>query len=203
MVLQLPDGLAPLLATGNSKNVPRLFRRYLSTMLHVKNWYETDVFDPQSKGYRSASAVRSMHRRIGEIMNTKFSKKIGQDKIWANQHDMALTQWAFIGLVILYPKQCGLHPATKDELEDLNYFWRVIGHVMGIEDRFNLCDGNYDETYALHKLVLDKDYSPWCSKGGKLDFKDNEEDLLEVNENMPLGLQTKYHCPQGNLPCPS
>jgi len=94
-------------------------------------------------------------------MNRKTGRKIGEnDNIWVSQFDMALTQWAFIGILILYPKQCGLHPTTKQEVEELIYFWRVMGYLNGIEDRFNTCSGNYEETYTCFKIIWDEIYKP-------------------------------------------
>ena len=43
MVLQLPRGLAPLLATGNHDDVPKLFKRYVSTQIRVRSWYVCPV----------------------------------------------------------------------------------------------------------------------------------------------------------------
>lgn len=37
-VVQLPYGLGPLLATGQSRDTSHLFSRYLSTLMHVTAW---------------------------------------------------------------------------------------------------------------------------------------------------------------------
>jgi hypothetical protein len=161
LVLQLPRGLVPLLATGNHDNVAKLFKRYLSTQQRVRSWYESDPFDPESSAYKNLRAVRAMHQHVLKLMNGKTGRVIGKDKnIWVSQYDMALTQWAFIGILILYPKECGLHPATKQELGQLIYFWRVMGYLNGIEDQFNLCHGYYDETFTLFQIVWEKIYKP-------------------------------------------
>lgn len=160
-MLQLPRGLAPLLATGNHDDVSKLFKRYLSTQQRVRSWYEEDPFDPETSAYKNLRAVRALHQNVLKLMNTKTGRVIGKDKnIWVSQYDMALTQWAFIGILILYPKECGLHPATKQELEELIHFWRVMGYLNGIEDRFNLCGGNYDYTYTLFHAIWEQVYKP-------------------------------------------
>ncbi|XP_074604192.1 uncharacterized protein LOC141857600 [Brevipalpus obovatus] len=158
MVVQLPSGLEPLLATGNSKDIPKLFRRYLSTIVHVRSWYEEDPYKEGSKAYKSIRQVRRMHARACEMMNKKTGRVIGRDRIWVSQWEMAITQWAFIGVLILYPKDCGGHSLSDGDLELLNYFWRFIGYLHGIEDRFNICNGNLRESRALYKLILDREY---------------------------------------------
>ena len=138
---------------------PHLF--FSSSFRFPNNRYESDPFDPQSPAYKHLRVVRGMHQNVCKVMNGNTGRKIGEsDNIWASQYDMALTQWAFIGILILYPKQCGLHPASKTELEELIYFWRVMGYLNGIEDRFNICVGNYEETYTLFRLIWEEIYKP-------------------------------------------
>ncbi|CAG2103852.1 unnamed protein product [Medioppia subpectinata] len=160
MIIQIPSGLAPLLATGNSETVAKLFRRYLSTLIHVRNWYESNPFDTQSVAFKSIQKVRAMHKRVAQLMNTRPKTDTIKDKLWLNQYDFAMTQWAFIGPVILYPEECGLRPATAQDIDDLCYLWRVIGYCMGIEDKYNLCSANIEEDRELCRLLFDRDYRP-------------------------------------------
>ena len=161
LVLQPPRGLAPLLATGNHDTVARLFKRYMSTQQRVRSWYESDPFDPKSAAYRNVRTVRSLHQNVYKLMNTKTGRCVGKhDNVWVSQYDMALTQWAFIGILIMHPLECGLHPATKEELTSLIHFWRVMGYLNGIEDRFNLCEGDYDYTRLLFEKVWEQVYRP-------------------------------------------
>lgn len=48
---------------------------------------------------------------------------------------MALTQFGFMGYVIVKGPQIGIHNATHEELEGLIHLWRVVGYILGIEDR--------------------------------------------------------------------
>ena len=105
LVIQFPCGLAPLLATGNSSTVPKLFRRYLSTLVHTRKFYESDPFIRGSTSWKTVQQVRRwkiilsnhnkiifisivrMHKNVGHLMNTKYSDKLGNKKgIWMNQH---------------------------------------------------------------------------------------------------------------------
>ena len=45
-------------------------------------------------------------------------------------------------------------------MEGLIHFWRVMGYMNGIEDRFNLCNGDYDFTYTLFRVVWEQVYKP-------------------------------------------
>lgn len=173
LILQLPDGLEPLLSTGNSKDIPSLYKRYLSTILHVKSWYTDDVFNPETKGYKSIRQVRAMHRRVQQLMNDKFDVggTDGKKRIWMNQYDVSMTQFAFIGLAMLYPKKSGLIAASERELELINYYWRVLGWLMGIEDEYNMClFDDYKDIREFNRLVFEHEYKEKfveqpCDKG--------------------------------------
>ncbi|CAG2113457.1 unnamed protein product [Medioppia subpectinata] len=160
LVLYHSDGLAPLAVTGNSSNVQKLFRRYLSTMIHVKYWYEFDPFDSDSKAYKSLKHVRGLHRQVSAKMNASGGRVEGRDRLWIPQYGMAGAQFSFIGLVALFPKQCGLHSLTDEDFDSLLYFWRVIGYCLGTDDRFNLCSGSADEVVQLCHLIWTEDWYP-------------------------------------------
>lgn len=51
------------------------------------------------------------------------------------QKDMALTQLAFMGFAVARGEKIGLHNITEDEYLCFIHRWRVIGYLMGIEDR--------------------------------------------------------------------
>lgn len=161
LILQLPDGLEPLLSTGNSKDIPSLYKRYLNTILHVNSWYDDDIFNPETKGYKSIRQVRAMHKRVQHIMNEKFNVKDmhNNERIWFNQYDVAMTQFAFIGLGMLFPHKSAMILASKEELESINYYWRVLGYLMGIDDRFNCCQfDNYEDIKEFNRLIFQHEY---------------------------------------------
>lgn len=60
--------------------------------------------------------------------------------VWVNQFDMAVTQFAFVGLVVTYPEKFGIHSATEDDLNGFLHLWRTLGHLLGIHDKFNYCN---------------------------------------------------------------
>lgn len=67
--------------------------------------------------------VRRMHRNV----NANFGR--------ISQRDLAVTQFGFVGFAFLKFKLLGL---PKDGLEGIVHFWRVIGHLMGIQERWVL-----------------------------------------------------------------
>lgn len=161
LILQIPDALEPLLSTGKSKDIPSLFDRYLSTIIHVRSWYTDDIFDPSTKGYKSIRQVRAMHRNVQRIMNEKFTVKdhYGRTRAWMTQYDVAITQFSFLGLALIHPEKCGLIAATEEELELIAYYWRVLGHMMGLELEFNTFQ--YDRYEDIHKfltLMFDQEF---------------------------------------------
>lgn len=50
-----------------------------------------------------------------------------------NQSDMAATQFAFMGLILLYPDEFGIHISDED-MTAFCHLWRGIGYLLGIED---------------------------------------------------------------------
>jgi hypothetical protein len=185
----LPDGLEPLLVTGNSKDIPSLYKRYLSTILHVNSWYEDDIFDPQTKGYKSIRQVRSMHRRVQQLMNERHRVRDahGNEHAWMTQYDVALTQWAFIGLAMLYPKKSAMIAASHEDLELINYYWRVLGYMMGMRDEFNACQfDKYEDIHEFNRLIFEHEY--------KDKFKQEPCPLgLEMTKSICVALQ--YYMP--------
>lgn len=58
---------------------------------------------------------------------------VGLNRI--TQKDMALTQFGFMGYALARPKEIGIYNATREELESLIHIWRVVGYILGMEDR--------------------------------------------------------------------
>lgn len=83
--------------------------------------------------------------------------------LYSNQQtDEVLTQWAFIGILILEPLSAGFHGGSKEKLVEIAYLWRVFGYKIGIEDRFNLFDElDFDLIYTICKLVFEQQYLPY------------------------------------------
>jgi len=51
-----------------------------------------------------------------------------------NQADMAATQFAFIGMILLYPQEFGIYVSDED-MAAFCHTWRGLGYLLGIEDQ--------------------------------------------------------------------
>lgn len=93
---------------------------------------------------------------------------------------MALTQFGFMGFIVLKPHKLGVQISSKD-MEAFVHFWRVIGFLIGIDDKFNLCTDSFHTTRARLKLMLSNIYRPY------LDETDN--DFMIMSRALIEGLQ--------------
>lgn len=90
---------------------------------------------------------------------------------------MALTQFGFMGFIVLSPEKLGIQVSNKD-LEAFVHFWRVIGHLIGIKEQFNLCTDSYRATKARLERVLTDIYQPYLEDTGP-DFMIMAKALIE------------------------
>ncbi|KAJ8944699.1 hypothetical protein NQ314_009406 [Rhamnusium bicolor] len=107
-VLAIPTILKILMHTKMSSTNMTAYKRYMATIFHMMVWYQSD-FKPGS------SCSAGLHR--------------------ISQKDMALTQFGFMGISLVRSKKVGIHEASDEEWEAFLHVWRVIGYLMGIEDR--------------------------------------------------------------------
>ncbi|EGI64878.1 hypothetical protein G5I_06676 [Acromyrmex echinatior] len=61
-----------------------------------------------------------------------------------NQADMSATQFAFMGIILLYPQKFGIY-ASDEDMAAFCHTWRGIGYLLGIEDQYNFCCGSLEE----------------------------------------------------------
>ncbi|XP_046394384.1 uncharacterized protein LOC124162071 [Ischnura elegans] len=76
MVFTFQPGLEPIIFTGKSDTPFKAFRRYLSTVASFISWYETDMIDKDSEGYKSMGAVRMMHASIYKKINEASEEEV-------------------------------------------------------------------------------------------------------------------------------
>ncbi|XP_011165512.1 uncharacterized protein LOC105199900 isoform X2 [Solenopsis invicta] len=155
LVLTVNTILKILVCTGRSNTSCSAFKRYIETVLHVNALFMSDINDADSNWYKSINTIRWHHK-----MGSQKSKKNGGKEI--SQKDMALTQYGFMGLVLIAPKSFGLCN-TPEENEAFNHFWRVNGYMLGIPDSLNLCRKNVKETIELCQKIKQL-YATYLSK---------------------------------------
>lgn len=160
-----------MIVTGKSESVPALFLRYLSTVNHVTEWSRSDLLDPESRAYKSIAHVRCMHKSVFERMNRsacrpsdpRFADEFKDESIWGSQHAMLVTQFAFIGLLFMHPREVGIDGSDEDVckvLSDIAYLWRAITWMHGVTDENNMCSGSLEETIALSHAIFNEVFKP-------------------------------------------
>lgn len=122
------------------------------------------------RSWKSLEAVRK-----GHLMASKYASKNKSGFI--SQRDMVLTQFGFMGFIVLKPHKLGIQLSNKD-FEAFVHFWRVIGHLIGIQDRFNVCTDSYRETRIRLKRMLSDIYRPYLEETGD-DFMIMSKALIE------------------------
>ncbi|CAB3365060.1 Hypothetical predicted protein [Cloeon dipterum] len=152
-LLAVPSILRVLCFTSQSGEPCSAFNRYFSTLSHMMEWYNGDLLEPGSKAYQSLKLIRSRHAAAA-----KRSRKAGLGLM--SQFDMIVTQFGFMGFAILHPNFFALHREKREAWEGVTHFWRTVGYLLGIDDRFNLCTGSLEETKSLCLAIQDKVLSP-------------------------------------------
>ncbi|KAL0110130.1 hypothetical protein PUN28_013637 [Cardiocondyla obscurior] len=77
-----------------------------------------------------------------------------------NQGDMSGTQFASMGLIVLYPEKFGIHDASDEDLEAFCHLWRGIGYLLGIEDQYNFCRGSLQDVRQRTKDFIESWVKP-------------------------------------------
>ncbi|PSN45376.1 hypothetical protein C0J52_07533 [Blattella germanica] len=188
IALSILDGVTPLIFSGQSDTPFKAFKRYLSTGLRVRSWFQDDLWDPKTEGYKNIRRVRKMHDSFRNLINVTDPQELIKkgtlcrgsktfcpatwsplhDKLrndfeascpssddsqfslskpklnynFGNQTEMAVAQFGFVGLFILYPAYFGAHRITDEELEGFVFLWRCIGYLLGMDDKYNFCNGS-------------------------------------------------------------
>lgn len=76
-------------------------------------------------------------------------------RVHLNQFDMALTQFAFSGLLVTFPERFGLHGNLERELDAFCHVWAALGYTLGIEDKYNFNLGGLAVTRQRTRDVLE------------------------------------------------
>ena len=142
--------LEPLVFTKKSDTGPKAHKRYYQTSLHLLTWVFEEIWDnPKSLALRSIKAVRKMHKYVGKSMTKKLADT---GNVYVSQYDMGIVQSGFMGAIIMYPEGFGC-ACNKSDLEDYIHFWRGMGWLLGIDDKYNICAGNYEQTHSIVKSI--------------------------------------------------
>ncbi|XP_050677600.1 uncharacterized protein LOC126974196 isoform X2 [Leptidea sinapis] len=151
-VLSIPSIIQVLVQTQRSNSEYTSYKRYLSTHLHMLSWYSYEL-KPGSKSWRSLETVRKRHLRAGTTARLKNQGTV-------SQRDLSLTIFGFMGFAMLKPDEFQITQLKEGDLDAFVHFWGVIGSMLGIKDRYNICRKTYEETHQICQVILDKVYTP-------------------------------------------
>lgn len=142
--------------------------------------------------WKSLIHVRKRHFQAGQ---SACAKGLGS----VTQKDLALTQFGFMGFILIRPKHLGIQCDNKEDREAFVHVWRTVGYMMGLEDRsvfvylpylnmlslklmyfrrFNICRQSLEETEDLCEALLTKIFGPLLSTPNQ-DFENMAKALLE------------------------
>jgi len=79
-----------------------------------------------------------------------------------SQVQQSLTQFAFVGLPVLFPDRVGIgHDATDDDILAFNHLWAVLGYGLGIQDDYNIAlQPNLTATRQYYQNLLNTYFLP-------------------------------------------
>jgi len=153
LVLTIPTILDVLVSTNKSSDAYHAFRRYSDTIKHMVEWYKHDLKNFNSKSQKSVTLVTGLH-----CAAIRLSEKSGLG-LRVTQRDMVLTQFGFIGLILLRKKELGIIGTEQDD-KSIVHFWRTMGYMLGIHDKYNLCQGSVDEVRSMCATLMKEVYVP-------------------------------------------
>ncbi|GAB1864215.1 hypothetical protein CAJAP_05294 [Camponotus japonicus] len=143
-IISIPDILRVLAYTKKNNISYIVSNRYVQTLFRIHNLYICDPnFD--SNWCKVINMIRGKH-----TVNNKKSIKANIGGIY--QRDVALTQFVFLGYILTTPKSIGLRNTLEEE-EAFIHLWRVVGYMLGIPDRLNICRKTVEETRELCQKI--------------------------------------------------
>lgn len=123
----------------------------------------------------SSKTTRSCKPSDGKIeCGHNIAKRYGSDTIrvcWVSHKKyneniailiLCIFQCIFFRFILLKPHFTGVQ-VSRENFEDITHFWRVIGHMIGIEDEFNLMTDCWATTKPRLEIVCNEVYRPFLS----------------------------------------
>lgn len=134
----------------------RVERRIFETAQFVLDVMSPDGLGASGRGIRSAQKVRLMHAAIRQhiLLEEKWRKhwKLEDWGLPINQEDMAGTLMTFSVQILDGFRRFNI-PVAKEEQEAYLHCWKVIGHLMGVEQE--LMPADVDEALSMAYAILD------------------------------------------------
>lgn len=76
------------------------------------------------------------------------------NKIHISEYDIMMTQFAFVGFIVLHADKMGLiGDFSQKDMDSLLHFWRVIGYYLGAGEKLNLYSYEFNDVVGLCKAI--------------------------------------------------
>ena len=167
-VFTFKPGRQVLLHTGYSGDVEKSLPRYLSTLLHIKLWYENFSLEQTTDGSKDLQRVRKMHENAARQYHiskrsrmspltksqidiyeavkkatTKIESSQWPEAILTEDPEVPFSQFSMVITQFCFIGFIVLSPdvygiENKKGIAGFVHLWAIFGRFLGIEDRFNL-----------------------------------------------------------------
>lgn len=74
--------------------------------------------------------------------------------VFVNQMEMAITQFGFVGLFVLFPGKFGAHGLSDEDMDSFVHLWRCLGYALGLEDKYNICNGDLETVRQRSRDII-------------------------------------------------
>ena len=72
-----------------------------------------------------------------------------------SQYEMVVTQWAFVGPLVVWPDKLGIG-GDDGGLDGLVYVMYLVGRELGICEEFNMCRGDMEAVRQYSRDILEQ-----------------------------------------------
>jgi ER-bound oxygenase mpaB/B'/Rubber oxygenase, catalytic domain len=129
-----------LVNAGYSRSPRASYMRFRSTAVHVWRWHGSSLFDVGSSARRSVLQVRCLHALARRSAERRSDWRDDGEGRALSQYDLALVLLGFSGVsmsLLEHEFHCAL---SERQRRDHVATWRWLGHLLGVDDRFNVCE---------------------------------------------------------------
>ena len=129
-------------------------RRIFETAQFILDVMAPGGLSPSGRGIRSAQKVRLLHSAIRQIIEHEPQWRARWDDAWGipiNQEDLAGTLMTFSLQILLAMKRFRI-PMRREDEEAYLHAWKIVGHLMGVEQA--LLPADLAEAERLAKTIF-------------------------------------------------